>query len=382
MSKTVKLLKTTKEYSGKTSGGYYVRKLVNGFKVYHQETINGKKIDSPVNPLAYPELGFVATWTYEQAKERVKALNKEKTLTQKKARLAADRLSELQSIDEILFPSELVKLFSKKLEDENQGTEKHLKKLGSHFLKVQTLCKDLQILPKDYKDEEKRIYKWFSKNLVSLDYTQKLIALLNRWGRFQSKQNGQFFEPISPVRGIARSSIKSAHKDATGVRSESKPLTPDLLLNNRSKLSDENYLFLKLTLWFGLRPEEAKRFEDFETRKNKQGTDFLVVNQTKLTMLAEEERLKYIPVLFTEQEEVLKELAKIQPKAPIYKTMRNVFGEQYGLYAGRKGFTDLMLSHDYKIEDISLWLGHSSIETTWAHYKNKNVMELPTPKKK
>lgn len=382
MSKSVKLLKTTKEYSGKTTGGYYARKLVNGFKIYHQETIGGKKKDTPVNPLAYPELGFVPTWTYEQAKERVKALNKEKSLVQTKVRHAASRLSELQSIDEILFPVERVKLFSKKLEDENQGTEKHLKKLNSHFLKVQTLCKDLQILPKDYKDEEKSIYKWFSTNKVSLDYTQKLISLLNRWGRFSSKQDGQYFEPINPVKGIARTSIKTAHKSVSGVRTESKPLTPELLLNKQSQLSEENHLFLKLTMWFGLRPEEVKRFKDFQTKKNKQGTQFLVVNQTKLTMVDEDKRLKYIPVLFKEQEDILKELTMTEPKAPIYKTMRNVFGEQFGLYAGRKGFTDLMLNHDYKLEDISLWLGHSSIETTWAHYKNKNVMDLPTPKKK
>lgn len=41
-----------------------------------------------------------------------------------------------------------------------------------------------------------------------------------------------------------------------------------------------------------------------------------------------------------------------------------------------------MLGLGYALEDISLWLGHTSIETTWESYKNKNVLELPSPKKK
>jgi hypothetical protein len=34
------------------------------------------------------------------------------------------------------------------------------------------------------------------------------------------------------------------------------------------------------------------------------------------------------------------------------------------LYGGRKGFTDLMLSKGNTIENISIWMGHSTLDRT------------------
>lgn len=382
MGNPFKLLKPKFNYNGLESGCYYARKRKSGFAIYHQSFSEGKKTDTMVERLAYPELGFKLDWTFEEARERCTILNKEKTLHQTKVREASNRLLQLQSIDELLFNQERVLAFQKRLENDNEGSELHLKKIGSHFLKIQKLCKDLKLLPHEYKDNEKLIYKWFAKNKVSLDYSQKLISLLNRWGTFISRLDGRFFEPVSPAKGISRENIREAHDNAVGIRKESKPITPEMLNSKKDQLSEENYNFLFISVWFGLRPFEIKSLETSTIKYNDQGLKFLIVYQSKLKMLQKSKRFKAIPILFTEQEDALKIIESKKFKAPIYKLMRKVFGEDFGLYAGRKGFTDLMLSKGYMLEDISLWLGHTSIETTWAHYKNKNTLELPNPKKK
>jgi hypothetical protein len=46
------------------------------------------------------------------------------------------------------------------------------------------------------------------------------------------------------------------------------------------------------------------------------------------------------------------------------------------LYGGRKGFTDLMLSKGNTIENISIWMGHSTLDRTWRSYKQKMKFHL------
>ena len=292
MSNSIKLLKSKTNYTGKESGCYYVRKRKSGYAVYHQSFHKGKKTDTMVERLAYPELGFRPDWTFEQARERCSILNKEKTLTQAKAREAASRVLELQSSNEILFPQERVSEFQKRLENENEGSELHLKKLGSHFLKIQKICTDLKLLPHQYKDNEKLVYKWFAKNKVSLDYAQKLIGLMNRWGYFFSKADGRFFETIAPIKGISRENIREAHEGKTGVRTESESITPELLSKYKSKLSDENYKFLFVLIWFGLRPKELVDLSKLEIKTNDDQMKFLVVYQSKLVSIEKSKRFK------------------------------------------------------------------------------------------
>lgn len=379
--KSIKLVKNDSNLSTILVGSYYVRAFKISWGLYVQIFKNGKKTDTKVEDLAYLELGFKKEWSLEQARERCKRLNKEKSLSNARVREAAARVAQLTSLNEILFPQDVVKAFSKRLEDENEGSENHLKKMNSHFLKVQKLCSDLELLPSDYYDNKKLIYKWFAKNKVSIDYTQKLISLLNRWGHFVSRRDGKFFESVPPARGLSRELINNSHEGKTGVRTESEPISPLLLEKRKEKLSEANYNYLFATIWFGLRPHEMSSALKSKTKLNDDGTEFLIVYQSKLVTIEKSKRFKAIPILFPEQEVALEILKSGNVKAPIYKRMNQVFGQGYGLYGGRKGFTDLMLGKGYKIEDISLWLGHTSIETTWKHYKNKNVLNLPTPKR-
>lgn len=172
-----------------------------------------------------------------------------------------------------------------------------------------------------------------------------------------------------------------------GVRTESQPLTPAKLESVKDKLIPEQYNWLLLSVWFGLRPEEVeglhveKRFRvDFHIKKK---IKVLHVYQTKLQGISEDKRWKAIPIIFPEQEACIDIIAEGNFKKPLYKTMRKHIGKGISLYGGRKGFVDLMLSLDQKIENISIWLGHKDISTTWKHYKDKQEIEFTdTPKVK
>ena len=106
----------------------------------------------------------------------------------------------------------------------------------------------------------------------------------------------------------------------------------------------------------------------------------LVVYQSKLTMVDEDEKIKKIPVICEEQAKALKMIEKKQAKRPsprwvdkICKDDRRTYEAnfKYDLYCGRKGFTDFLLSKGQSIEIVSVYAGHKSISTTWKHYKDR-----------
>jgi hypothetical protein len=58
------------------------------------------------------------------------------------------------------------------------------------------------------------------------------------------------------------------------------------------------------------------------------------------------------------------------------KTMHFHFGKGITLYGGRKGFTDLMLSKNQSLENICVWMGHSTLQRTWTSYKSRRYFHL------
>jgi hypothetical protein len=96
----------------------------------------------------------------------------------------------------------------------------------------------------------------------------------------------------------------------------------------------------------------------------------LEVNQSKIETEDEDDSLKYIPILYPEQEAALKLFTEGPLKRPKPKTLKSVSSANIDTYSGRKGFVDLMMSLGQKFENASLWLGHSNIEVTKDHYKD------------
>ena len=140
-----------------------------------------------------------------------------------------------------------------------------------------------------------------------------------------------------------------------------------------------NLNWLILSVWFGLRPKEIDNLRDrklwsVETLPN--GRKILWVFQTKIIALPEEDRWKPIPIIYEEQKFALEILKSMNFKRPLVKTIRAHCGNGVDLYGGRKGFSDLMLSRKQSIENISIWMGHSSLDRTWRSYKSRRRFHL------
>ena len=317
----------------------------------------------------------------DEAKARCTQLNKENTFIKDKIRVSAKRVTELKTVDEALFSQALVTSFESLLDDENFGTSTQLQKMKSVFNFVQKLCNALRVLPSEYKTHSKQIYKYLAKQKVSVSYAVRIITMLNRWGRFHSRETGNFYDEVRQPKGNELSIIADAQLTKTGVnselgvRTESLPMTETLLGKIKSKMTPEQHNWVYLSFWLGLRPSEVdslKLSTHCKVEFNKKlKVNVISVYQTKLQQVAREKRWKHIPLIFTEQDLCKTIIESGEFNKPLVKTMKKHVGMGYNLYSGRKGFVDMMLDKEQKLENISMWLGHKSIETTWRKYKDK-----------
>ncbi len=90
-----------------------------------------------------------------------------------------------------------------------------------------------------------------------------------------------------------------------------------------------------------------------------------------------EDRWKPIPIIFDEQKFALKIIEAQNFKRPLIKTIRKCFGPGVDSYGGRKGFPDQMLSKNQLFENISVWMGHSTLQRTWYSYKSRRRFHVP-----
>ncbi len=371
----------------KATGIFYIKKdgsSTGRWNVYYQYYEDGKRRQEAVKRFAYPELGFRPEMNLDEAKARCKQLNSERKIEKDKIKKAADKVVELKILDETLFPKDQVQQFLEKLEDENFGSEAHFNKIISHFNFVQNMLIQLKMVnPTEYKDDAKRIYKYFFKQKISINYSKRLISILNRWGRYQAKLRGSYFEDVPTPRGRERSAIAEAQQtkhgvsSELGVRTESHPLTPEILTAMKEKVSEEQYNWLYLTVWLGLRPEEVDCLHNKENYKisTKNKTKILSIYQSKLMSIAESLRWKHIPLIFKEQGVTLEIIKSGVFKRPLSKIVRKYSGDnRITLYGGRKNFVDMCLDRGQNFVDIAAWMGHQNTTTTFKHYKARDIV--------
>ena len=224
-----------------------------------------------------------------------------------------------------------------------------------------------------------QIYDYFCQRKMSLRYLQGILKVANLWGFFFSRKLARPFLPIPAPRGYERQRIITANYEKVGAARASKPLTPlDLELVSK-KLNRRNLNWLILSVWFGLRPKEVDSLtqrESWRVETLPTGRKILWVFQTKIIALPPEDRWKPIPILFNEQHFSLRIIESGDFCRPIRKTMRKHFGIGVTTYAGRKGFADLMLSKGQSFENISVWMGHSTLQRMWRSYKSRRKFHL------
>lgn len=325
--------------------------------------------------------GFYFDMSLEQAKERALQLNSLSDV-EKKAKAQAKRDKELKDNHEIesaFLPRLLVLEFEKKLEDDFYGEDFIRSKQMSRWRAAKRTIRDCAIPTEDYEDKKRVFYKYFIENSWSMDYSKKLIALMNKWSRFSGRKTRSYCEEIPLPTGQDRERINDANIDSGKRSKESDPIYPMDLIEVENSFSEPQFFWLSLSLWFGLRPIEVDRLKKehegkfWRITKQQEGRkSYLVLEiyQSKLTAVSREKRWKKIPCLFDEQKNLIKKIGKEEPKSPLVKTIKRYLGEGVNRYGGRKGFEKMMRKKKVPFDASSSYLGHQNVDRTWKNYRD------------
>lgn len=344
--------------------------------------------EQPIHRDQLESRGIDDRLTFEQVREICRSLNSKANLEKKNERVRSQLLARQNQdglIQSSFLPEYAVKIFEEKiLLRRFAGSEEKMKtlKLFSHWKFVQALIAEMQMEPKDYADDSIRIYRYLELQKISPAYTVKVLRMLNAWGQFYTKhRGGTGIEEVRMPRGVSRQGIARAYQRKDEYKGPADILHAMELEANQSKLLDYNYNWLYLSVWLGLRPEEVDNLKNLNSftveMDDDQATSVLWVFQSKLTSVAEAKAWKPIPLIVPEQVKCIKIIEDGNFKRPLNKTLRKIFSEKRVTgYSGRKGFTDMMLTLGQGLEEISLWLGHTSIDTTWKSYKNKQQVRF------
>ncbi len=391
-----------------SAGSYYARKSGKNWYLMIETYINGKRKQRSIETARYHDLGFSKTMTLEQARMRVKEINKldRHKKTEYRAKIfSAKRAEWQQAVDRIYFPPEIMETFLEDIKETPKIKAKYLNRLVRCFEVITEMIPEhVQAQPHQYNSSIKKIVNYFCKQKYSISYSSDIIMVMNMWAKHYAKHKGVYADLIEKLAPTYREAIKEAHDTKEeAIRKRALPITRLEIENMFSQVSKSNpeemsYCRWVLASWlFGLRPSELDRFilgEQDEARVSyENGIKCIVVKQTK-TVNKTGVRLSYkkIPILSKEQDEALEEILNKPTRRPhpewIDKKLRikdkkyRPQGHKFDCYSGRKGFIDLMLSSDYnqKLENISVYLGHSSVTTSYVHYKDKeNLYYTPTP---
>jgi hypothetical protein len=212
-----------------------------------------------------------------------------------------------------------------------------------------------------WSDQCERLFDAALDQEVSFGYFVKLLGLINLYGHFLERTK------YTPV-GIPRGFNKQRFLDQ-GLSNASSPLTETALLRAKDHFTESEYRFLRASLYLGLRPTEVQSFADWIV-EIKDGTEILVVYQSKLQQLDKASRFKVIPLLEIEQQTIVHEIVnqRLQPNKPTLKKMHRVFGPTIHRYGGRKGLVRFLMDRGYTEYECSTILGHQSVATTRSYY--------------
>lgn len=333
----------------------------------------------------WPALGFSQTMTLEEAKCRSKQLNAQEQIKRQEEQIKkfAKTQEKIRRRYEASLPSEFVAEFEKRfVRPRDSQTEQGLRKTTRSFVvwrAAQRMIMHVCVEPSEWFYHTHEIYDYFHSQKMSLRYLSSVLKMANLWGFFFSRKLGTPFLPVHFPRGFERLRLIDANLEKRGVSRASKPMTPEELAERKGEFNRRNWNWLFLSVWFGLRPKEIdqlhrRKYWQIETLPT--GRKVLWVFQTKIVALPAEDRWKPIPIIFDQQHFALKLIETGSFRRPLMKTVRQHFGEGKTLYAGRKGFADLMLSKNQSIENISVWMGHSTLQRTWYSYKQRRKFHL------
>ncbi len=380
--------------------GYYVRLLswkksspnwkvqYVSYKKADSENSNAKKPrkEWDVHPDRWRALGFHKTMTIEEARTRAKQINAQDFLKGQEERIKKIEEEEAQltkrrdSVLPIQFVEEFEKRFIKNQDTQTLAGKRRRSRAHYVWSSTKKMIYALQIEPSEWFYYSKEVYDYFCQAQISLRHAFTILHFANLWGFFICRKLGKPFLPIQKPLGYERQRMINAfYEKEKRSRKAARGITPEELNSISGRINQENFNWLYISVWLGLRPQEVDNIKEKELMRVEEplhGRKILWIFQTKIIALPPEDRWKPIPILFEEQEFALKILKNNNFKRPLCKTIKKYFGDDVDLYSGRKGFIDLMLSKGHTIENISVWMGHSTLERTWRSYKARGKFHL------
>lgn len=373
--------------------GYEVRKRKRKkgekwFLYFRDFTTAGRK-DTYIPETAYLQHGFHPSMDIEDAKEKAKQLNSlakgYKKQEQAKVRILK-QIRDKDALSSAHFPPTFRADFEETFLREHVGVgvsgyEKYKKALV-HWHWAMSMVEAINVPSKDWAFRSRAIYEYMRKKHISYEYSRKILRVLNLWGLYLNRRTGVPYELVTSPRGPEKEAINDAWYASGKKTKESLPLNPQELESAKGALKPEQYRWLFISIWLGLRPNEIDQLikpNSYRLSMDSEGTTILAVYQPKLTGLPREKRFKRIPLFLPEQLQALTYIQQCALKRPLVKTLERYIKPGLNTYGGRKGFVDLMLGKGQDITNISQWMGHQQLSTTWTHYKDKQQVRYKKP---
>lgn len=357
------------------------------WRVIFEAWKDGDRKDTSIPQDQLLQHGFSPLASIGEAKVLAKAINARVRLEKDSEKKKVQTLSNLKRqeiIDSAYLPEAFCREFTERLlKDAGYGDKngRKTKKTESRWKCAQKIIAQAKIEVSSWHEKRRDFYRIFAQKKMSLEYVRAVTRLLNEWGHFYSEKNGSYFRPLPNPTGHDASVIEDAYLESGKRLKTSLPITAEKLEQAKHHFKEEQYRWLKISIEFGLRPSEVDGTQlrkpdgspkNWYVTKDENGTEILHVYQEKLKNILSKKRWKLIPVLFDGQKTALKIIREGLPLArPLPKTTQKYLGDGVKLYAGRKNFVDRFLDEGERIENVSAWMGHSSITTTERYYRDK-----------
>lgn len=342
--------------------GYQIRKKKKDgawFLFYVRDSGKGGVTSRTVHPGEgeYAETGLRPEMGIEEARRALESFRRHKEVLRHAARRhrILGRLNEEAAVEGAYL--------SRGLSVEFEAVLKRNRIPQAHWHTARKVILAIGLHPKLWYEESDQFYAHLEAKGYSNDYVKKLMRAINEYGYFYSKRVGTPWRDVKNPRGHWNKRIRKAQiakRAKAGHAAYCVRMRPEELNRMRSRLEPQEWAWLWVALWFGLRPAEVDR-RDWRFGEDERGR-FVEVIQEKVDGAP-----KIIPLLVKAQYQAA-ELMKGPLKRPSRKKMVAVFGKAVRLYSCRKGFVNLMDEERRSIPEISAWLGHSSITTTMRYY--------------
>lgn len=361
--------------------GYYVSKEGKNGGWYVEHEARGKRRRVRKKDREWELLGFANCKTIVDARLNAKQLTLDEKRNRKTANfMALENLSkELNEKLATIFPSKVLEDFERTKIGKKQTTK-------ARWITAKKAALAVGLPLREWNNSQEDFYNWFEEKRFSPDYSNRLIKLLNRWGKFYSHRLDRSYNEIDSVRGDMAIRLARAQEKAKGRAGKSKRLSFALLEKKKRELRPDTYKWLYLSVAFGLRPEEINTSLQTKGKwgeKIENGELGLHIYQPKLERKFSNPKKcwKRIPIRTKEQKTALTFVREQEFAAISYRTLlneiRKVFGRGFTTYAGRKEFFPYLVGQGFARADVSKWLGHRSLETAVRHYDDPEDDALP-----